>query len=144
MASRAPDSLKARSLPIPKSAEIQGRLAETKVALATLAASSAAGLMSALVCTIKKDALSNADDDEKKSKQRQKRIGYFEPPPKKYSVFGSLIGALLGILISLPLGIAGGVQLFSWRILIGCWCLVVCSTVGLLFGFDLWNLWRRS
>lgn len=61
---------------------------------------------------------------------------------------GVLVGAFGGILISLPLGVYGGVLITNGRFLFGGMCLLLaigagfCSTIGILFGFDFWNLWR--
>lgn len=70
-------------------------------------------------------------------------------PPKNYVAFASLLSALLGLTLAMPLGIAGGVMLISGRYLFGGLCLLLAlglafsSTIGLLLGLDLWSLWRR-
>ena len=110
------------------------------------------GFMRSLVGTVKKNALNGTYYDQQKSENGQKAIGDFQPrPPKNMEgpVFASLISAFIGILVSLPLGIVGGVLLLDGRRLVGGVCVVValclafCSTVGLLIGMDLWSLWRR-
>lgn len=109
------------------------------------------GFVGALVGSIKKNTLNGTNHNQQKGEDRQKAVSDFQPRSKNIEgpVFASLISAFLGILISLPLGIAGGLLLLNGRWLAGGICVVVAlcvafsSTVGLLIGMDLWSLWRR-
>jgi hypothetical protein len=106
------------------------------------------GFVSATVGTEQKNTLHSSNDDEQEGKKRQQAVSNFEARPEnvKGPVLANLLSAFVGVLISLPLGIIGGVLLLSGRVWIGGGCSVValglafCSTIGLLFGLDLWSL----
>lgn len=71
------------------------------------------------------------------------------PTSKNYVSFASLLGAMLGLTLAMPLGIAAGVLLSSGQYLFGGLGLLLAlglafsSTIGLLLGLDLWSLLQR-
>jgi hypothetical protein len=81
------------------------------------------GLMCSLIGAVKKNALPDSDSYQEQSKKRQQSVSNLEPSSKKYIVLRSLLGAFLGLIICMPLGVCGGVIILNRRYWLDSFCL---------------------
>jgi hypothetical protein len=90
--------------------------------------------------------LDQADRNQQERKYGQQSISELQSAAGNGPVFGNLIAALFGVTASCIIGFSGLILLGKRRWIYGSLCLLASfffgfvSTIGLLFGFDLYSI----
>jgi hypothetical protein len=104
------------------------------------------GLSGVVNGTLQLPPLPPSNPAERKGERNERRIGDLQPTTKDGPVLGSLILGLVCIAVAFPLGIRGMAIFDSPPTLYNVICLLIAtylafvSTIGLLFGWDLWSV----